>query len=148
MGRIPPSRRFASKSTSIRRSFPEKHSPLSDRTPTGMPQVRAAWQNVVHASAAVASLTTRERHASLEWSSMMLKIRTTPVATVHSVASICQHSFGANASNRSHDDFGRFCGCASTNPRRTNTRCTVATDGTRRVHRWSRPRCHWIVVAP
>jgi hypothetical protein len=80
----------------------------------------------------------------------MLKIFTRPgaAAITQSVESICHHSLGAGASNRRHDDFGRFAGCGVTKPRRTRIRCTVATAGTRPAKRSSRPRCHWIVVAP
>ena len=72
-----------------------------------------------HASSLVASTTQRERQATREWSSTMLKTFTATVlvAITHSQKSICHHSFGAGASNRRHDDFGRFYGCRSTNPR-------------------------------
>jgi hypothetical protein len=98
----------------------------------------------------VASIAARERHATREWSSTTLKIFTTlvEVAITQSIASICHHSFGAGASKRRHDDFGRFSGCGNTSPRRTKMRCTVAFDGTRPFNRGSWPRCHWIVVAP
>jgi hypothetical protein len=43
----------------------------------------------------------------------MLNTLTTPVAMTQSMASICHRSFGASASNRFHDDFGRLCGCGS-----------------------------------
>jgi hypothetical protein len=102
--------------------------------------------NVAHASTEVASSTARDAIVTLEWSSMMLKIFTTPRAVTHSVASICHRSFGAAASKQRHDDFGRFLGCGSTSARRTRTRCTPATDGT--GFSPERPRCHWIVVAP
>jgi hypothetical protein len=46
----------------------------------------------------------------------MLKIDTSPVAITQSIASICHHSFGAGASNRRHDPFGRFRGCGSITP--------------------------------
>ena len=150
IGRTPASRRRASKSTSKPRSLPEKHSPLSDSTPAGSSHVSAAVQNVVQACSLVASVTAREAHATREWSSTMLKIFTGPgaAAITQSIESICHHSFGAGASKRRHDDFGRFSGAGSTNPRRTRIRCAVATDGTGAVNRSSRPRCHWIVVAP
>jgi hypothetical protein len=63
----------------------------------------------------------------------MLKIFTCPVAITQSVASICHHSFGAGASNRNHDPFGRLCGCGITRPRRTRIRWIDATDGTPRT---------------
>jgi len=80
----------------------------------------------------------------------MLKIFTNPgaAAITQSVESICHHSFGAGASKCRHDDFGRLAGCATMNPRRTRIRCTVATAGTFALNCSSRPRCHWIVVAP
>jgi hypothetical protein len=65
---------------------------------------------VVQASWLVASVTARDATTTLEWSSMMLNTRTTPTAVTQSIASICQHSLGAGASKRRHDDFGRFRG--------------------------------------
>ena len=69
--------------------------------------------------------------ATREWSSTKLNTFTSPVAITQSMASICHHSFGADASNRRHDDFGRFTGRGTTDPRRTRIRWIVATDGTR-----------------
>jgi hypothetical protein len=53
-----------------------------------------------------------------------------PDDNIHKVASICQASLGRGQTKRRVAEWGRFCGCATTNPRRTNTRWMVATDGT------------------
>ena len=53
-------------------------------------------------------------------------------AITQSVESICHHSFGADASNRRHDDFGRFCGCGDDEP-------AAHQDPMHRRHRRHRP---------
>ena len=49
----------------------------------------------------------------------------------HSVASDCQQEFGRGNVNR-REDFGRFCGCGVTTPRRSKIRAMVARLGTGR----------------
>ena len=61
----------------------------------------------------------------------MLRISTSlSSASCQWVMSACQRSLGWAALNRCQVDFGRFCGCAVTNPRRVSTRQIVETAGT------------------
>ena len=104
-----------------------------------MPHCSQAWQNVSQAAIVVASGSARERNATREWSSKKVRIlATSPVAIAQSVTSVCHNSFGADASNRRIDDFGRFCGAGTMNPCRCRIRQIVDSDGNGFAPRWIR----------
>src|SRR3954468_20787927 len=127
---MPAARSWISKKTSMLRSFPEKHSPLSERHRQGTPQRRQPSLKVAQAALLLADATPLLATARREWSSRTLMIQTmVKSARAHSVASICQHSFGKAAAKRRSDDLGRFSGWGMTTPRRTSPRHTVASDG-------------------
>lgn len=48
-----------------------------------------------------------------------------PSGSCQWVASACQSSLGASAQNRFHEEWGRFCGCGATKPRRHRIRQIV-----------------------
>jgi hypothetical protein len=93
--------------------------PLSVSNDAGNPQAEAALWKLATTSAALNTLRAQEATKNREWSSITFKISTSVwSASFQWVMSACQRSLGIAAQNRTNEDFGRFCGCGATKPRR------------------------------
>jgi hypothetical protein len=105
-------------------------SELSLSSIAGGPNFAIAACTHDQAASADSLAATTDRNTLREWSSIARSIFTAvSSASIQSIPSSCQQPFGADASNRRHDLRGRFCGWATTRPRRTKTRWMVRTLG-------------------
>lgn len=85
--------------------------PLSQSKDAGVPCKAIAERKTSTTSAALAVGKAREAKKSLEWSSIMLRISTSPPSASRQwVMSACHISLGSCASKRSSEERGRFCG--------------------------------------
>jgi hypothetical protein len=101
--------------------------PLSVRVPAGAPCAATAARKASRTIGPVTRWWQVTRSAYREWSSSQDKISVSvPPASCQWVKSDCHSWLGSSATNRIHDDFGRFFGSGTTNPRRVRYRLTVA----------------------